>query len=136
MMAAMGTPMTFQSTLASAMKVPTTNAPSTIEPEITAEAVTIVEQLQEDPRQVAAAVVGTVQVLLPLAGLVDVEALKAKLNKDLGKIEAEAKGIEGRLSNPNFVERAPAEVVATHRTQLEELEQQQQILRDRLRKLG
>ncbi len=107
-----------------------------IQAQVKAETMTIVEQLQEEPKQVAAAVVGTVQVLLPLAGLVDVEALKAKLNKDLGKIEAEAKGIEGRLSNPNFVERAPAEVVATHRAQLEELEQQQQILRDRLRKLG
>ncbi len=106
-----------------------------IQDQTRAEAVTIVDQLREEPKQVAAGVVGTVQVLLPLAGLVDVEALKAKLTKDLGKIEAETKGIESRLSNPNFVERAPAEVVASNRAQLEELEQQQQILKDRLQKL-
>ena len=99
------------------------------------EEMSIVAELAEDPKQVAAGVVGTIQVLVPLAGLVDIDALRAKLEKDLGKIAGEKKGIEGRLNNPNFVNRAPAEVVDANRATLSELETQEGILRDRLNKL-
>ncbi len=96
----------------------------------------ITAELRDEPKQVAAGVVGTVQILMPLAGLVDIEALRAKLTKDIGKIEAEAQGIQARLNNPNFIDRAPAEIVETSRQQVEELGQQQQILQDRLDKLA
>ncbi|MGK7913840.1 MAG: valine--tRNA ligase [Synechococcus sp.] len=99
------------------------------------ESLSIVPSLEEDPKQVAAGVVGTVQVLMPLAGLVDIDALKAKLQKDLGKIEGEMKGINGRLGNPNFVNRAPAEVVEANRQSLAELQTQAEILSERLNKL-
>ena len=99
------------------------------------ESLSIVPKLEEDPKQVAAGVVGTVQVLMPLAGLVDIDALKAKLQKDLGKIEGEMKGINGRLGNPNFVNRAPAEVVEANRQSLAELQTQAEILTERLNKL-
>ncbi|HIK17286.1 MAG TPA: valine--tRNA ligase [Leptolyngbyaceae cyanobacterium M33_DOE_097] len=82
-----------------------------------------------------AGVVGTVQVLIPLAGLVDVDALKAKLEKDLKKIEAEAQSLTSRLENPNFVNKAKPEVVEGAKTALAEAEKQAQILRDRLRRL-
>jgi len=85
---------------------------------------------------VAAAVVGTVQVLMPLAGLVDVEALRAKLQKDLAKLEKEAQGIRARLENPNFLNRANPEVVQASQEQLAELEAQMRLLGSRLEKLG
>ncbi|MGK7907050.1 MAG: valine--tRNA ligase, partial [Synechococcus sp.] len=99
------------------------------------ENLTIVSVLEEELKQVAAGVVGTIQVLMPLAGLVDIEALKAKLRKDLGKIEGEMKGINGRLNNPNFVNRAPADVVEANRQSLAELQKQAEILTARLEKL-
>ncbi|MEM9537473.1 MAG: valine--tRNA ligase, partial [Cyanobacteria bacterium P01_E01_bin.45] len=99
------------------------------------ESLSIVPALEEDPKQVAAGVVGTVQVLMPLAGLVDIDALKAKLQKDLGKIEGEMKGLNGRLGNSNFVNRAPAEVVEANRQSLAELQTQSEILTERLNKL-
>jgi valyl-tRNA synthetase len=77
-------------------------------------------------------VVGTVQVLIPLTGVVDVDALRAKVEKDLGKIEAEAKSLTGRLSNTKFVEKAPAEVVQGARDALAEAEKQAEMLRSRL----
>jgi valyl-tRNA synthetase len=79
-----------------------------------------------------AGVVGTIQVLIPLTGVVDVDALKAKLEKDLGKIDAEIKSLSGRLSNPGFVEKAPADVVQGARDALSEAETQADILRSRL----
>lgn len=101
-----------------------------------AEALEITGSLPAEPKQVAAAVVGTVQVLMPLAGLVDVEALRAKLQKDLAKLEKEAQGIRARLENPNFLNRANPEVVQASQEQLAELEAQMRLLGSRLEKLG
>jgi valyl-tRNA synthetase len=100
------------------------------------ESLEIAGSLATEPKQVAAAVVGTVQVLVPLAGLVDVEALRAKLQKDLAKLEKEAQGIRTRLENPNFLSRANSDVVQASRKQLAELEAQMQLLQARLEKLG
>lgn len=85
--------------------------------------------------QQIAGVVGTVQVLIPLAGVVDVEALNAKLKKDLAKVEAEIQSLSQRLNNSNFVDKAPAEVVQNARTALAEAEKQAEILRDKLQQL-
>ncbi|MDJ0707143.1 MAG: valine--tRNA ligase [Leptolyngbyaceae cyanobacterium MO_188.B28] len=82
--------------------------------------------------QMFAGVVGTVQVLIPLTGVVDVEALKAKLKKDLGKVDGEIKSLSGRLGNASFVEKAPAEVVQGAQAALAEAEKQAEMLRHRL----
>ncbi|MEM7553985.1 MAG: valine--tRNA ligase [Cyanobacteria bacterium P01_A01_bin.84] len=79
-----------------------------------------------------AGVVGTTQVILPLTGIVDIEAFGAKLQKRLGKIEGQIKSLSGRLNNPKFVEQAPAEVVEGVRNDLKEAETQAEILRSRL----
>ncbi len=81
-----------------------------------------------------AGVSGTVQVLVPLAGI-DVEVLRKKLEKDLGKIEGEIKSLSGRLNNPGFVNKAPADVVQGARDTLAEAEKQAEILRSRLSQL-
>jgi valyl-tRNA synthetase len=99
------------------------------------ETLTITPTLEQELKTTMAGVVGTVQVLLPLAGLVDVEALRAKLEKDLGKVEAEVKSLSGRLANANFVNKAPDEVVQGARDALAEAEQQGEILRSRLEQL-
>ena len=82
--------------------------------------------------QMFAGVVGTVQVLIPLTGVVDVDALKAKLQKDLGKVDGEIKSLSGRLGNASFVEKAPADVVQGARGALAEAEKQAEMLRHRL----
>ncbi|MBC1270560.1 hypothetical protein GNF07_26290, partial [Trichormus variabilis FSR] len=76
--------------------------------------------------------VGTVQVVIPLTGVVDIETVRAKLEKNLSKIEAEAQSLRGRLSNPKFVDKAPADVVQGAKDALAEAEKQAEILRDRL----
>ncbi|MBW4671538.1 MAG: valine--tRNA ligase [Cyanomargarita calcarea GSE-NOS-MK-12-04C] len=89
---------------------------------------------QESEKSIAG-VVGTVQVLLSLTGVVDIAASSAKLQKRLSKIEAEINSLKGRLSNVKFVEQAPQDVVEGVRDNLAEAETQAEILRDRLREL-
>ncbi|MBW4622690.1 MAG: class I tRNA ligase family protein [Cyanosarcina radialis HA8281-LM2] len=96
---------------------------------------TITQTLEQEPEQTIASVIGTVQVLVPLTGVVDITALRAKLEKKLSKIEAEIKSLQARLENPNFVGKAAPEVVQGARDALAELEKQAEILRDRLRQL-
>ncbi|MFB2646760.1 valine--tRNA ligase [Raphidiopsis sp. BLCC-F218] len=79
-----------------------------------------------------AGVVGTVQIVIPLTGVVDVEVLRAKLEKTLAKVQAEIDALTGRLNNANFVDKAPPAVVQTARDALAEAEKQAQILRERL----
>ncbi|WP_226700249.1 valine--tRNA ligase [Qipengyuania gaetbuli] len=67
--------------------------------------------------------------IVPLEGVIDIEAEKARLSKALEASAKEAKSLEGRLGNPNFVERAKPEAVekaradhAHHTAEIERLE--------------
>jgi valyl-tRNA synthetase len=55
---------------------------------------------------------------LPLEGVIDIGAEKARLEKALGKIEKEIGGLKGRLSNPQFIAKASDEVVEEARDNL------------------
>jgi valyl-tRNA synthetase len=95
----------------------------------------ITSSLKEDPGQVIAGVTGTVQVLIPLTGLVDVAALEAKLQKKLDKVKQDIKSLTGRLNNPGFVNKAPAEVIQGANNDLAEAQKQAEILQERLDRL-
>jgi valyl-tRNA synthetase len=110
-----------------------------VTPEVTAPEVVVPEPVATsatseptESRKLFAGVTGTVQVLIPLTGIVDVDALRAKVEKDLGKVEAEIKSLSGRLSNSGFVDKAPADVVQGARDALAEAEAQAAILKSRL----
>ncbi|MGB3613190.1 MAG: hypothetical protein WBA10_05295, partial [Elainellaceae cyanobacterium] len=80
-------------------------------------------------------VTGTIQVLMPLAGFVDIDALRNKIEKDLGKINQEIKALQGRLNNVGFVKKAPPDVVDGARQALSEAEKQASILEARLNEI-
>ncbi len=86
-------------------------------------------------RHTLVGITGTVQVLLPLAGLVDVATLRAKIERDVQKIDTQATGLAARLNNGNFLAKAPPDVVQTCQTQLAELSQQLELLQARLQQL-
>ena len=88
------------------------------------------------PGRALAGVSGELQVLLPIDGLVDLDALKGRLSKDLAKAEKEIAGLQKRLDNPNFADKAPAQVVAECRANLAEAETQAQLARKRLADLS
>src|SRR5699024_7712230 len=70
----------------------------------------------------ATTLVGNMQLLVPMAGLIDQTAELARLDKELAKLNKEIAGTRGRLSNANFVDKAPADVVAGARAQAERAE--------------
>ena len=100
------------------------------------ETLTITPALEKELKTTMVGVVGTVQVLIPLAGVVDVDALRAKLEKDLAKVEAEIKSLSARLTNQKFVSKAPEEIVQGVKEALVESQKQAEILRDRLNRLA
>ena len=84
----------------------------------------------------ALALVGNLKVMVPLAGLIDLDAEKVRLGKEIAKKEAELKRLEGKLQNPSFVEKAPAEVVAKEREKQQEAAAALAMLQDQLRSIG
>lgn len=82
-----------------------------------------------------AGVVGTVQAIVSLVGVVDIAQLVAKLERSLKKLEGAIASTQGRLNNEGYVKKAPPDVVATARAELEESLKQQEILKARLAQL-
>ncbi len=79
----------------------------------------------------ATQLVGQMEVLVPMADLIDKDAELARLAKEIDKLGKEIQRLAGKLSNANFVDKAPADVVAKERekladqqSSLEKLEQQ------------
>jgi valyl-tRNA synthetase len=58
-------------------------------------------------------------VALPLAGLVDLEAERARLDKEIARERQEIAKVEAKLGNPDFVARAPEDIIAEHEDRLE-----------------
>ena len=81
----------------------------------------ICEPHEEAPRESTHAVVRGIEVVLPLAGLVDLAAERVRIEKDLEKLRKEAEGIERKLGNPGFRAKAPADVVAKDEARLVDL---------------
>ncbi|MBJ7576637.1 valine--tRNA ligase [Devosia sp. MC532] len=71
------------------------------------------------PGESAQFVVGEATFALPLTGFIDIAAEKARLSKDIGKLEKEIDGIEKKLGNEQFVAKAPAEVIEEQKARLE-----------------
>ena len=76
------------------------------------------------------------KVYLPLAELVDIEKEKARLTKDLGKKQGELKGLEGKLSNPGFLAKAPENVVAAEQERAEKLKELIKKIEEQLNAMG
>jgi valyl-tRNA synthetase len=69
----------------------------------------------------AVALLGTLEILVPMAGLIEPEAELERLAKRQRKAEADLNKLEGKLANAEFARNAPAEVVAKDRLRLAEL---------------
>ncbi len=96
---------------------------------------TIAESV-EAPAQAVTLVAAGITCYLPLAGLVDLDAERSRLQKELEQVLNDVQRVERTLANSGFVARAPADVVARERTRLDELAQRRTSLEDRLTGLG
>ena len=70
----------------------------------------------------ATALAGNLEILVPMAGLIDVEAEVTRLQKEIDKLDKEQSRIRAKLDNESFVAKAPEQVVNTEREKLNEAE--------------
>ncbi|MEO0981381.1 MAG: valine--tRNA ligase [Pseudomonadota bacterium] len=85
------------------------------------------------------AVLDEATLCLDIAGLIDLDAERARLDKEIGKLEGDIAGIDKKLSNEKFVARAPAEVVQeqhTRKADAEAVVEKLKASRQRLLELG
>ncbi|OAE47059.1 valine--tRNA ligase [Agrobacterium tumefaciens] len=88
------------------------------------------------PKGSAQIIVGEATVCLPLGNLVDLAAEQARLEKAIGKVDAEMERIDKKLSNEKFVANADPDVVAAERERKAELDVQLTSLRTALKRVS
>jgi valyl-tRNA synthetase len=93
-----------------------------------------IEWIAGEPPASAAAVLGDLTLLVPLEGLIDLDAERARLDKELARVAAEIAKSEGKLEK--FGGKAPPAVVEQERTRLVEWTQQRDALQAQRGKLG
>jgi len=81
------------------------------------ESITFLAANEEAP-MAATQLVGDMQVLVPMAGLIDKDAELKRLTKEIEKLQKDIGSLDGKLSNEAFVAKAPADVVAKERERL------------------
>lgn len=89
----------------------------------------------EQRPEAATALLGSLEILIPLAGLIDKGAEIARLQKELAKAEADLLIVTNKLSNENFSKKAPPEVVAEEQKRAVELNATIEKLKGRLLEL-
>lgn len=83
------------------------------------ESTTVLAETDEAPAS-ATALVGGLEVLIPMAGLIDVEAELARISKQLEKAQKGLEQVERKLANEKFVNNAPEAVLAKEKEKLAE----------------
>ncbi len=92
---------------------------------------------QEDlPPESATALVGELEILIPMAGLIDKTEESSRLNREIAKLVKEVERAEAKLQNPNFVDRAPNDVVEKERARLAEIQSLMMKLTQQLEKIA
>jgi valyl-tRNA synthetase len=90
----------------------------------------------ETAPQAAAALLGNMNILVPMAGLINVDAELERLGKRRNKLEQELARANAKLGNENFVRNAPAEVVAQERARVDEFKRELAQLVDQLERVA
>lgn len=90
----------------------------------------------EKPPESAMTLLGELEILIPMAGLIDKKEESDRLNREISKLVKETERIESKLQNANFVDRAPQEVVTKERDKLEELKTSLLKLENQLEKIA
>ena len=98
------------------------------------ESIAVLEDDEEAP-PAATALLGDLRLLVPMKGVIDVEAERTRLEKQIDKTESELRKAQGKLANEKFVTNAPAAVVTQERERAAEFEKALAQLAEQLEKL-
>jgi valyl-tRNA synthetase len=82
-----------------------------------------------------AVITGGTEIVVPLAGLIDVERECARLRTEVADLDKQITSRDQRLSNPKYLERAPQQVVANDRAILDEMKAKRSQLADKVQAL-
>ncbi len=77
---------------------------------------------QQSIPESAIGLVGQLKIFIPLAGLIDKKAELARLDKEIQKIRKELPRIMAKLTNPQFIDKAPISVIETERLKQQQLQ--------------
>ncbi|MFC5392860.1 valine--tRNA ligase [Bosea vestrisii] len=95
-----------------------------------------IEFADEAPGQSAQIIVRGEVAALPLAGIIDLDAERGRLNKELGKLDQDIVAVERKLGNPDFMARAPEEIVEENRERKAAAEARKLKIREALERLA
>ena len=70
-----------------------------------------VDASTERPKDAAATVVDGIDIFVPLAGLIDAERERARLQEDIDQLRQELGRLDTRLADTQFVQKAPKEII-------------------------
>ncbi|WP_372798928.1 valine--tRNA ligase [Litorivivens sp.] len=93
------------------------------------DSITVLTEQDQKPMS-ATQLVGAMELLVPMADLIDKDAELARLTKEIGRLEKEVQRLAGKLGNEKFVSKAPAEVVEKEKEKLAAQEQSLQKMRE------
>lgn len=94
-----------------------------------------IEFVDEPPKGAIQAVVDQITLILPIADIIDLDAEKERLKKQLSKLEDDINKVSQQLDNKNFVERAPSEVIEEKQQQRAEAQSMHDKIRAALQQL-
>ena len=89
----------------------------------------------DKPQKSLASVLDDVQIYLPVGDLLDVDKEIQRLNNDLSKIEKDIEKGKAKLANPQFIERAPEEVIRKEKETLADNETKRERIKENLSSL-
>jgi valyl-tRNA synthetase len=90
----------------------------------------------ERPASSATSVFGSCTIFVSLEGIIDIEREQGRLNKEIAKIAKELEGIGRKLSNEDFLQKAPPDVVEKVREKGEKLGEKRKRLQENLDKVA
>ena len=83
----------------------------------------------------ATALAGELEILVPMAGLIDKDAEIVRLGREISKLETDLSRLRGKLENAAFVDKAPAAVVSKEQEKLKAQQQALETLQDQLQRI-
>ncbi|KYH35570.1 valine--tRNA ligase [Clostridium tepidiprofundi DSM 19306] len=97
--------------------------------------VEFINSKEEAPENVVSAVTKSAEIYIPLLDLIDVEKEIERLNKEKEKLQKEIERVEKKLSNPNFVNKAPENVVNAEKEKGEKYKEMYESVMERINNL-
>ncbi|MCL1853067.1 MAG: valine--tRNA ligase [Peptococcaceae bacterium] len=100
------------------------------------DSVEVLTDPESKPSQAAVAALDGIQVFVPLKGMLDLDKERLRIDKEIANAVEEEKRLGGKLNNPGFVNKAPADVVAGEREKLAAAQRRLESLRQRQLEMG